>query len=332
MFLGYRSNDPVITICQDNAQRSCIITEINQQAEEFLGYTATTMQGMTLASLLPERIRALLQEYVEYETEGNDVSAVLGKVQSFCMLDKEGNEMAFRLKVLRSPSLDGKDYFKLILQNGQGNRRSEAFRSILRENFKGHEVLDASTGLPDRYSLTKDIDLALFYVHKGDLTASLAVLDLDKYQEIMEKYGEQTVLDMLKHIAAIAKQNLRPDDTIGCLLPRRIGLILLDTNLESARMVLNRLRWLIAANPFTLPDKTTQALTVSIAFAPLGGRPNDKEVIEDAEVFLNRLQPLGNGLHEVPEMSIRQGGERRKIRIPISPDRRKASRRKQDGA
>ncbi len=332
MFLGYRSNDPVITICQDNQRKRVDIKEINRSTEELLGYSAQEMENKQLADFLPARIRSLLNEYVEFEDDGNDVGSVLSKVQSFCINDSKGREVGFRLKVLRSESLDRNAYFKLILQSSQGNRRTEAFRSVLRENFKGHEVLDPSTNLPDRKSLTKDIELVLFYVHKNELTASFAVLDLDDYPSIVEKYGPEMPAQMLQHIASLARQNLRTDDTIGSLPPRRVGIILLDTNLESARMVLNRLRWLIAANPFVLPDKTTVPLTVSIAFAPLGGRTDDKAVVQDAEIYMDRLQTVsGNTLQEVTEITIRKDGfDRRQQNVPVAMDRRKGDRRMND--
>ena len=106
MFLSHRSNDAVITICQDNAKRAIDVREINPPAEQALGYKADGISGQPLSRFLPPRIQQLLTEYVEYDAEGNDVGVVLAKVQSFCILNSKGREVAFRLKVLRSESLD----------------------------------------------------------------------------------------------------------------------------------------------------------------------------------------------------------------------------------
>lgn len=330
MFLGYRSNDPVLTICQDNQSKRVEILDINHAVEELLGFSSADMAGKSLSEFLPTRIATLLHEYVEFEDDGNDVGNVLSKVQSFCLHDHKGREVLFRLKVLRSESLDRNAYFKLILQSSQGNRRNEAFRAILRENFKGHEVIDPHTGLPDRNSLNKGIELVLFYVHKNELKASFALLELDGAKAIAEKYGSDVPHAIRRHIANIAKQNLRTDDTVGSLPQDRLGLILLDTNTESARMVLNRLRWLIAAHPYVLPDNVMLPVTVSIGFAQLGSRTADKNIISEAEVFIDRLhgQNNGNALQEIPDIDFRTAShDRRKHAISVPFDRRRNDRR-----
>jgi diguanylate cyclase (GGDEF)-like protein len=301
MFQAYRSNDAVITIRQDNERRAIDIRELNDSAQEVLGYPAETVAGRALSELLPARIRTLLDEYVEFDQDGNDVGTVLGKVQSFCVVDNGGKEHAFRLKVLRSESLDRHLYFRLILQNKASVRKDEAFRAALRDNFKGHEILDADTGLPDRNSIAKDLELVVYYAHKEALRACLAIFDLDGAKDIIRKHGKEVGHGIIKHIAMLAKQNLRLDDTIGTLAEGRVAILLMDTNLESARMVLNRLRWLVAANPYFLPDKSTLPITVSIGFAPIGDISN-KTLLADSERFMDHLpQGGGNALVQITE-------------------------------
>lgn len=301
MFQGYRSNDAVITICQDNKRRSIDIHEMNEPAEVVLGRDTSALKGKPLNEFLPERIRTLLEEYVEFEEDGNDVGSVLSKVQSFCLVNSQGKESAWRLKVLRSEALDHNSYFDLILQDRTGGRKDEAFRSILRENFKGHEVLDTNTGLPDRQSIVKDLELVLYYVNKEAVKACFAVLELDQFHEIQQQYGQTTCYELLKHIAGIAKQNLRGDDTAGCVGPKHLGIILMDTNIESCRMVLNRLRWMISANPYVMDNKEPLPATVSICFTAVGQREMDKDLLPQVENYLLSLpNRTGNALVELP--------------------------------
>lgn len=328
MFLGHRQSDPVIIIRQNNGARAVEIVEINPGTEELLGWRNADVAGKTLESILPARITSLLNEYVEYEQDGNDVGNVLGKVQSFCAMDNKGREIGFRLKVLRSEALDRNQHFRLILQDGQGPRRTEAFRSVLRENFKGHEVLDEHTGLPDRGSLAKDLEFTLFYVHKGELSASFAMIELDDFANFMVRYGVQGVTGMMRHIADLARQNLRADDTIGAVDLKRLGLILFDTTPESARMVLNRLRWLAAANPYK-NGSVEVPLTVSICFSSMGTRVHDKNILSDLEYYLDEHKAgASNALIEVGEVDKRKPGrDRRKLSIAVPFERRKGERR-----
>jgi diguanylate cyclase (GGDEF)-like protein len=302
MMLGYRSNDAVITICQNNQVKSIEISEINKVAEDMLGYGNAELMSQKLTHILPPRIAELLNEYVEYKINANDVGEVLSKVQSFSIIGKDGKETGYRLKVVRAESTDSIVVFKLVLQDRMGLRKNEQLRKIIQENFRGHEVLDPDTGLPDRYSLGKDIELMGYYNSKSDLRTCFSILQIDHYDELFSQYGKSTCISIIKHIAFVARQNLRPDDVVGAISYKRIGVLLLDTTPETARMVFNRLRWQIAANPFMLPDKTTIGLSVSISFARVGGRVNDKKLIDNCDAALDGAGPTTtNALIEVDE-------------------------------
>jgi diguanylate cyclase (GGDEF)-like protein len=308
MLLGYRSNDAVITICQNNNAKSIEITEVNKAAEELLGYKSAELLKMPLWKILPPRIGTLLEEYVEFKSDANDVGEVLAKVQSFAVVGHDEKETGYRLKVVRDTSSDGLITFKLVLQDRLGLRKNEALRKAVQENFKGHEVLDKETGLPDRASLVKDIELVGYYNSKSDLRTCFAILQADHYDQLFSRHGRPVCVAMLKHIAAVCRQNLRPDDVVGVMTHNRLGVLLLDTTPESARMVSNRLRWQIAANPYVLPSRGTVGLSVSISFTRVSGRATDKTIMDDCMAALDGLSAdTANALIEVDE------GEKRKV-------------------
>ncbi len=302
MLLGYRSDDAVITICQNNPKKSIEITDVNKIAEDMLGYKNADLSGKNLASILPPRIAEMMGEYVEYAKDANDVGEVLAKVQSFAIIGKDGKETGYRLKVVRSESSGDSINFKLVLQDRMGLRKNEALRQAIQENFKGHEVLDPTTHLPDKYSLGKDIELMGYYNSKSDLRTCFAILQIDHFDDYFSQYGNNTCVSIIKHIAMVCRQNLRPDDVVGSVAARRLGVLLLDTTPESARMVFNRLRWQIAANPFDLPNKTTLGLSVSITFARIGGVIADRNMIDDCAAALDGMgADVANALVEIDE-------------------------------
>jgi PAS domain S-box-containing protein len=307
MKLGYRSNDAVISICQNNAAKSIEIIDINKAAEEMLGYNNNDLAKKPLHSVLPPRIAEMLKEYVEFEGDANDVGAVLSKVQSFSIIGHDGKETGYRLKVVRAESAGESSFFKLILQDKLGLRKNEVLRKAIQDNFKGHEVIDPDSGLPDRGSLHKDIELMGYYSNKSDLRSCFAIMQLDYYDELFSQYGREVCHSIVRHIVGISRQGLRPDDILGSVNYKRIGVLLLDTTPESVRMAFNRLRWQIAANPFVLPDKTSVGLSVSISFCRIGGRTGEKGILDDCDEALDALGPgVVNALVEVEESTKRQ--------------------------
>ena len=290
MMLGHRSNDAVITICQNNVAKSIEITDVNKAGEDLLGYSAKEIKGKPLLQILPPRIADMLKEYVEYESDANDVGHVLSKVQSFSTIGHDGKEYGYRLKVVRTESNGSNIIFNLVLQDKTGLRKNEALRKAIQDNFRGHEVIDTDTGLPDRYSLGTDIELMGYYSNKGDLRSCFAIMQLDHYDELLSQYGRTTCQSIIKHVATLSRNTLRPDDVVGLINYKRLGILLLDTSIESARMAVNRLRWQIAANPYVLPDRTNVGMSVSISFSRIGGRVSDKTVLEYCE---NTLESMG---------------------------------------
>lgn len=298
--LGYRSSDAVLTICQNNVAKSIEIIGINDAAASMTGYVASDIAGRALVDVIPSRIAGLLSEYVEYEPDANDVGMVLSKVQSFSLLSKDGKEHAYRLKVVRGESTQQRIEFRLVLQDKHGMLKEDMERKALEDNFRGHQVLDPALEMPDRKSLSKDIELANLHCNKSSLRACFAVMQLDHAEQFEHEYGADTVTQALKHIATLCRNSLRPYDVVGRVGTYRVGVLLLETSPESARMVLNRLRWQIASNPFELPNESTLVLSVSIAFGRIGGRPSDVTVMGNCEGYLNGLpSDNANSLNEV---------------------------------
>lgn len=307
MILSHRGDDAVITVCQNNGEKSIEISDINKQAEALIGLTNKKLKGKALSKILPERIGEMLEEYVEFDDGANDVGSVLGRVQTFSVIGGDGKETSYKLKVVRADSKDDLIIFKLVLHDKTGIKKNEAVRKVIQDNFKGHESLDVETGLPDKASLNKDIELMGYYNNKGDVKSSFSVIQIDHYDELFAQYGRTVCHSIIKHAAQICRQSLRPDDVVGSVSNKRIGVLLMDTTSEAARMTFNRLRWQIAANPFTLPDKSNVGLSVSIAFSRVGGRMGDKTVMDNC---IDALDEMGtsavNILNDVEDSNKRR--------------------------
>lgn len=287
--LGYRSNDAVITICQNNASKSIEITDVNPEAATLIGYDSAELKGRALTSVVPQRLLTLISEYVEYEDDANDVGMVLSKVQSFGIVGKDKKEKAFRLKVVRGQSTREALTFRLVLQDTLHARKDNALVSLILENFKGHEVLHPQLGVPDRKSLEKDIDLMAYYHHKAEMRASFVVIQIDHFEAFEQQYSATQCEEFLKHIIHICHGNLRPSDVVGAISNTQIGVLLLDSISDLTRMVANRLRWQIAATPFSFLDKSILNLSVSMVYANVDGKAAANKLVVACESALAGL-------------------------------------------
>lgn len=289
MSIDYRNNDAIITICQNNKAGVVTISEINDAAVDLTGFRAPELLNQPLSSILPKRISELLAEYIDFENDTNDVGAVLSKVQGFSIVGKNGKEKAYRIKILRVESSDNLSFFSMVLQDALIERKNDAARKVIRDNFRGHEALDRQTELPNRASIIKDIELAKHHSHSNNMLSCFAILQIDEYSKLVAEKGNTVGNSLLKYVASLAGRSLRPDDVVGIVGDGRIGVLLMDITHGSERLILNRLRWQVAANPFIDEAKHSIGVSVSIAFYAISGGKSTEKTVEQCESALDRL-------------------------------------------
>lgn len=289
--LGYRVNDAVLSICQNNLAKSIEIVELNEAAIALTGYSEGELTGRSLVSLVPARLATLLAEYVEYDDDANDVGAVLSRVQNFGILTKEGKEKSFRLKVVRGESSKHQLIFRLVLQDMVDLRKGDALQHLIQENFKGHEVFHPALAVPDRHSLEKDIELTTYYHHKMGMRASFVVVQVDHLEALEKQYGGEQRNEILKHVVRVCRGNLRPGDVVGAVSDTQIGVLLFDAVSDATRLVANRLRWQVAAQPYTLPDRSMLSLTASMVYLNIDGSLMPEKLVDSC---LQRCAEIGD--------------------------------------
>lgn len=266
----FRKNEGLILICQNNEDQSLVIFGANKRAQEITGFDEDFFRGRSLTEIVPKDIRDTLEDYIEYSDDGSDLAEVLGKVRHFRLFNVRGDEVPLTIKIALAEAKDKNFWYRLILRDETYEKEVESFKQRIAQNFKGHEVLDADTGLPDRASLLKDLEIAHFHANEKEFSCCFALFRLDKFEDLRRTFGKKQALAALKQIGANLKRGLRDDDTVGRIGEDELGVVLMDITPESARVVLNRLRWLVASEPLRIPDAPPRQVTVSVTFSMIG--------------------------------------------------------------
>lgn len=329
VFNTYRKSDAVIIICQRNNDKRVEIAALNDEARQVTGFANEELVGKNLDRILPERIVRMLNEFIEYGESQNDVMAVLTRIRDFAIQTSTGQEREFRLRVIRGEAFDRDPCFHLVLIDEAKLQASNAFREMLKENFKGHEVLDPQTQLPDRGSLLKDLELVVHAVRNHNISAAFAIIDMNHYERLQKTVGAEIIHRLHRHIGQICRLKLRTEDTVGTLSERSLGIILVDATQEASRMVLNRLRWAIGVSPLAVGKE--EILThVNIGFAPIDGKIGEVEIMEKAERYMADIRATANNAVQLILTHNRRTEEedRRTQIIPVAVERRRKERRK----
>lgn len=288
----FRQTDAVLTIAQDNDRRAIEVCAANEIASELVGIPLDELKGKPFSDIVSDKVAEDIDDYVEYEVGANDVGEVLRKMRDFQIKSKGGKDKPMRLKIVRHHS-QTLDEFMLIMHDEEQQRETNEALKALRAVFESAGT-NPDTGLPNRTSLLKGLEVVVEQREKIQNGVCFAVMELDGHENILGKYGVQACHRAVQAIAQHCQQNLRGNDIVAQVDERRLALILVGTSKEPAKIVLNRLRWLIAG----LHIRTEQGLdvqsTVTVAF-------NEFTAEDTAQPLLERFEKL---LDEKPKDSV----------------------------
>tara|TARA_R110000868_G_scaffold22983_3_gene93570 strand:- start:1248 stop:2435 length:1188 start_codon:yes stop_codon:yes gene_type:complete len=140
----------------------------------------------------------------------------------------------------------------LLLSAGQSQARLERL---------AHR--DALTDLPNRRAFEQEITQRLRSTRKHDQLFALAILDVDYFKKINDTHGHDAGDAVLRHLASIATDAVRPHDFLARVGGEEFAVIFDVEDAAELVMAANRLRLAIEIQPTRFNDREI-ALTVSV--------------------------------------------------------------------
>jgi two-component system cell cycle response regulator len=126
----------------------------------------------------------------------------------------------------------------------------------------------------------------------------VAMLDVDHFKKINDTYGHQAGDAVLASVAAVLRRSVRTTDVVARYGGEEFGILLVQSQLKSARMVCERLREQIANERFG-EASSAFSVTVSIGIAELRSEDTPLTVVQRADKALYRAKSGGRNLVQV---------------------------------
>lgn len=264
-----------LVLSQNNEARRIHVREASPSAASILGRNITELEGIDFSKILTPKLAEVVEDYLEYEEGAPDLDEVLRKVGDFRLLHADGSEIPLVHRIVRDPARDQHHWFRLILKDERREIAENSLQSIIHHNLAGVRSEDAESGLPDRYSAGKYLEIVQNYVRSHDLDACFAILRIDRNDKNVARYGKPACVELLNHVARCCRSKFREEDVVCKLSDHMLGLFLLDIKPESVRVVLNRLRWFISSHRIQFGGKADFSVTVSIVFGSAKAHSDD---------------------------------------------------------
>jgi diguanylate cyclase (GGDEF)-like protein/PAS domain S-box-containing protein len=123
---------------------------------------------------------------------------------------------------------------------------------------------DTLTGLPNRLAGVERLEAEYARLSRNEATATVLMMDVDLFKPINDTHGHGVGDDVLCHIAGLIKTSLRIGDFVARFGGEEFMALLPDTDLEGARVVAEKIRETVEANP----APTVGRVTISIGATP----------------------------------------------------------------
>ncbi len=144
---------------------------------------------------------------------------------------------------------------------------------------------DPLTGIANRLSLNEALIREINRTQRYNLSLTILMIDLDHFKAINDSYGHSSGDLVLQESATRIENSLRLSDQAFRIGGEEFVVLLPDTDLESAKVVAERIRKSIASKPVTNNEFEIN-FTTSIGIAELGEHDNEKSLFDHADKAL----------------------------------------------
>ncbi len=227
-------------------------------AEEVRGTALETTRASLVVLSGPDVGKTVRLDCVKF-TIGRDPSCQLvlcdGSVSRFHVSIKLIQGGVVRLKDLgstngtfiggeRIQSADLKEGDKILIGRNTliGFQHNDAIDTNYHEELYTYSTRDGLTGIYNRRSCLERIRTVLAYAKRHRRPASILMFDVDHFKHINDRFGHRAGDMVLKNIATVTGKSIREEDILGRYGGEEFILFALDTDLEGAKILAERIR------------------------------------------------------------------------------------------
>ena len=161
---------------------------------------------------------------------------------------------------------------------------------------------DGLTGLLNHATLMAELEHAVEYSRRSGEAFAFLIFDIDHFRRINDRYGHLVGDQVLFHVAAMLRANVRASDLIGRYGGEEFAMILRGANRSGASIAAAKLQQLVTGTPAETRDGSVVPVKVSAGCACyLADGVTAAEVAHAAERALHRAKTAGRDRVEFGE-------------------------------
>jgi diguanylate cyclase (GGDEF)-like protein len=259
----------------------------------------------------PQTIRIVLSGYADIES----VTAAINQGAVYKFFCKPWDNVTLRADVMeafvRYELLQEKECLMQEIRDANGalaQINQELAAAVAGKDSQIERIThyDALTNLPNRVLFVDRIDQALVRAHRDQRMAAVLSLDLDRFKQVNDSFGQAVGDRMLYLVAERLNSQIRTCDTVARIAGDEFGIVLTDINRShDAGEIAHKILESFAVHPLVVGDtEIFITLSVGISLYPLDGLTTDTLLKNaDAALFHSKHEGCNNFQYYASEMN-----------------------------
>lgn len=276
-----------------------IILAANEAAAVLTGYPRERLIGQSLTLILPPDISGVHDSYVGDYLKGQRDSGVLGCVRHFDIVDAKGVKVPIALKAFRLPEGAQGPLFGAMMEDRRAQVQADQEQATLVAHLERMALTDPLTGLPNRRAFFEALEREEAVVQRHGYKTSVAVLDIDYFKAINDRYGHKAGDDVLAALAMMLADHMRRTDVIGRIGGEEFGVIMANATPEQAARTVERALQKIISLPLVPSSGDSVSVTFSAGIARLDPATGGSAALRHADAAMYNAKVKGRARVEI---------------------------------
>jgi diguanylate cyclase (GGDEF)-like protein/PAS domain S-box-containing protein len=258
-------------------------TKVNDSWCQITGYTATELEGATLATIL--HVAEAASVLVALNATADGEQAVYAGENRFVHAGGQPVWVALQLTLIR----DHDDRPLRLIAQAQDITERKGYEQRL-QDLADH---DALTGLLNRRSFTRELDSHAARVTRYGPEGALLIVDLDHFKYINDTLGHHAGDEIIRAVASDFAARLRSSDILARLDGDEFAVLLPKADITAAHRVARELQHALARQHAAVAATGVRAATASIGIAPFEPQLTSEEVLVNADLAMYDAKEAG---------------------------------------